>query len=427
MRNKKDASIAAAQLLQRAEEKLEVTSPVVHPPATEPDALRLVLELQVYQIELELQNEELQRARDETGAWLNLYTGLYDFAPVGYFTLDRSGCIRRANLAGAQLLGVDRDRLVNLAFDLYVSRDTRDVFASFFAGVGDGHSKQTCEVVLQTEENYPINVRIDAGIYGDKEECQIAVVDITERKQAEQTQREIGDRAQQYLDIAGVMLVGIARDQTITLINKQGCALLGYSQEELLGKNWFDVGIPEHDRQRVKTAFAWMMRGNFEMVEYFENTVVTRSGEERLIKWHNVLLRDATGKITGTLSSGEDITVRKQAEEALQTERDNLAAIFASSPVGMLLIDEESMIVNANSVIAGMVSRNPAEIIRQRGGGALGCIHSFQNEKGCGFSPECLECPLRLGITQVLAGGTSIHGVEIQPTLLIGGREHVPW
>jgi len=170
VRNKKDASIAAAQLLQRAEEKLEVTSPVVHPPATEPDALRLVLELQVYQIELELQNEELQRARDETGAWLNLYTGLYDFAPVGYFTLDRSGCIRRANLAGAQLLGVDRDRLVNLAFDLYVSRDTRDVFASFFAGVGDGHSKQTCEVVLQTEENYPINVRIDAGIYGDKDQ-----------------------------------------------------------------------------------------------------------------------------------------------------------------------------------------------------------------------------------------------------------------
>lgn len=122
-----------------------------------------------------------------------------------------------------------------------------------------------------------------------------------------------------------------------------------------------------------------------------------------------------------------DITEQKRAEEVLQIEKDNLTAIFASSPVGMLLLDEQLMIVDANAIVASMVSKEPGEIIHQRGGGGLGCVHSSENEKGCGFSAACAECPLRKALLQILTSGTSVHGAEIQLTLVIGGQECRPW
>ena len=121
------------------------------------------------------------------------------------------------------------------------------------------------------------------------------------------------------------------------------------------------------------------------------------------------------------------ITPRKEAEQALRVEQENLQAIFASSPVGMLLLDEDTMIVDANSVLARMVSRNLSEVLQQRGGGGLGCVHSFEDERGCGFGAACPTCPLRQCLTDVLATGNSVHGAEIQATLLIEGQEYRPW
>jgi signal transduction histidine kinase/DNA-binding response OmpR family regulator/HPt (histidine-containing phosphotransfer) domain-containing protein len=122
-----------------------------------------------------------------------------------------------------------------------------------------------------------------------------------------------------------------------------------------------------------------------------------------------------------------DITERKRVDEALKVERDNLHAIFASAPVGMLLINEETVIVAANAALGAMVLRDPEGIIQQRTGGGFGCIHSYENKKGCGFSKACPSCVLRKSISQVLSSGTSVHGVEMQPTLLIEGQEEHPW
>jgi PAS domain-containing protein len=118
---------------------------------------------------------------------------------------------------------------------------------------------------------------------------------------------------------------------------------------------------------------------------------------------------------------------QRQADEALRIDQENLQAIFAAAPVGMLLLDETNMIVNSNAVIARLVCRDNAKIIRQRGGSGLGCVHSFEDKRGCGFSPSCGECPLRKGLQQVLQSGKSIHGAEIPYAILIDGREHHLW
>ncbi len=121
------------------------------------------------------------------------------------------------------------------------------------------------------------------------------------------------------------------------------------------------------------------------------------------------------------------ITEREQAEETLRIEKDNLKAIFESSPVGMLLLDEETIIVDVNTVVADMVLRGYSHVVGKRVGCGLGCVNSFENEKGCGFARICPECPLRKVILQVLTSETSVHDAEIQLTLLINGQEQRPW
>lgn len=127
----------------------------------------------------------------------------------------------------------------------------------------------------------------------------------TERKHAEEALRKEKEIAQKCLDIAGVILLVINADEKITLINRRGCKILGYREEEMIGKNWFDVFIPETERERVKQVFTRVMSGEIEPVEYFENRVITREGKERVIAWRNTLLTDDNGNSIGTLSSGK--------------------------------------------------------------------------------------------------------------------------
>ena len=141
--------------------------------------------------------------------------------------------------------------------------------------------------------------------------------EVAERKQAEEALQNERDRAQMYLDVAGVMLVAIDPEGNVALVNKKGCEILGYEEDEILGKNWFDHFLPEKSRERLKDVFHKLLNGQVEPVEYYENRIVTKANEERDIAWHNTVLRNQNGEIAGTFSSGEDITDHKRAEKAL--------------------------------------------------------------------------------------------------------------
>ncbi|MEE4602872.1 MAG: PAS domain S-box protein [Desulfobacteraceae bacterium] len=143
-------------------------------------------------------------------------------------------------------------------------------------------------------------------------------MDITERKQVEEALRQERDRAQKLLDIAGVMFVALDASGEVTLVNQKGRAVLGHEQKEIIGKNWFDNFLPDSMKDPTKTVFNRLMAGEIGPIEYYENAVVTKFGEERIIAWHNTILTDDEGNIVGTLSSGEDITNQKRAEVALQ-------------------------------------------------------------------------------------------------------------
>ena len=145
-----------------------------------------------------------------------------------------------------------------------------------------------------------------------------------QRKRMDEALRDERDRAQKYLDVAGVMFVGLDAAQQVTLVNRKACEVLGYEEKQIIGKNWFDTCLPERLRHEVRVVFARLVAGEIEPVEYFENPILTRRGEERIIAWHNAVLRNKKGGIVGILSSGEDITERKRAEEELRKHREHL-------------------------------------------------------------------------------------------------------
>jgi len=179
---------------------------------------RLVHELRVHQIELEMQNEELEASRAELELGLARYADLYDFAPVGYVTLDGGGAIKKMNLAGARLLGQDRARLVGGQFGFFVSPESRPAFAGFLQRVFANQSTEVFEAALCPVKSAPIWVYVEATATEEgNRECRAVLVDITERRHLEDTLRfrsELLDYAaehsleellQKTLDMLGVL------------------------------------------------------------------------------------------------------------------------------------------------------------------------------------------------------------------------------
>ncbi len=168
-----------------------------------------------------------------------------------------------------------------------------------------------------------------------------------ERKRhlAEEEVRKERDKAQNYLDTAGVMFVALDARGNVTLINKKGCEILGYTEDELIGQNWFDTCLPAAVRDSVKAVFANLMNDNAYAVEHYENPVITKSGEEKLVAWRNTILRDNRGLIIGALSSGEDITEEKRIEISLRESEVRYRTLFQHMSSGFayhkIIVDEK--------------------------------------------------------------------------------------
>jgi PAS domain S-box-containing protein len=200
MSGKTNTSADAAELRRRAETLLrkqqqQKKKKKTAQPRTEADTQRLLHELQVHQIELEMQNAELQDARNEIEAGLEKYTDLYDFAPVGYFSIDEQGLILEVNLTGAALLGVERSHLINRRLQRFLARTSRPIFLAFLEKVFAGHGKQICEASLPNKNGTLSWVDFQAtpvaSLRSERKWCRMAVSDISALKRAEETQRHM--------------------------------------------------------------------------------------------------------------------------------------------------------------------------------------------------------------------------------------------
>lgn len=189
MKPKSSAVTTPAVLRQRAEGQLrkQQSERTGQQPAA--DIQRTLHELQVHQIELEMQNAELQDARNRMEILLEKYTDLYDFAPVGYFSLDAVGQILEANLAGAAMFGVERAKLVHRCLTRFVAPASQPSFLAFLKQIFTENGNQVCEVGFVKEDATTFWGRMHAtaaiSVSGPRTWCRVTVADITSRKQAE--------------------------------------------------------------------------------------------------------------------------------------------------------------------------------------------------------------------------------------------------
>jgi len=261
MQKKRKLSHDVSGLRSRAETDLKNRPHARHVEVAEikPNDIRCLLhELQVHQIELEMQNAELLEARDRTDALLEKYTDLYDFAPVGFFFLDEQGRILEANLTGATLFAVERSRLINRLFSLFVVTPCRSIFLDFLAQTFEGAAGNNCEIKLLKEDGTPFWACLHGSSAVSRNAspkgCRLAVSDITTLKQAKEAQRLLENLSVSNEALKKEIAQRQAVEESLRKSERDQRLLLDRSrlmQEELRGLSHCILQTKEEERKRI--------------------------------------------------------------------------------------------------------------------------------------------------------------------------------
>jgi len=349
-----------AELRRRAEEKIRSATRKLRDNLPH-DLKTLVHELETHQVELEMQNEELRRARQDLEKSQREYADLYDFAPTGYFLLDRNGVVRSTNYTGAQVLGYDKHNLLDVPFSTFVVKGDWELFFAHLRDVFDRQVRQVQELCIRAANLAILHVQLQSVTAEDRESgalsCRMAVIDITERRrieealqaandnleaQAEQLQtvnealrrkRHELEEANEYLrtqeeelrrqaaalheserrfrSLAESTFEGICLSEhgRIRDCNEQFAQLLGYSRDELIGRT-VGLGDTEEGREEVLSN---ILLGRETVADY---ELPGRGERRRTVEAHSRTSMDR-GQIL-RITALRDVTERKQAEVALR-------------------------------------------------------------------------------------------------------------
>ncbi len=263
--------------------------------------------------------------------------------PIGAFRTTPQGKVVSANTAFVKMMGYSSQKamLDADASEHYMEEEKR---SKLLQALGKKGEVTGFEALLRRKKGPPIWVSMSVkGISDFKGRLQYLdgiAEDITNRKETEEALKTERDRAQNYLDIAGVIMLVIDSRGIVTMINQKGVEVLGFREKEIVGKKWFDTFVPRRMRSQVKQVFRKIIKGEVEPFEYYENPVVTKKGDERIIAWHNTILRDAKGNVTASLSSGLDITERKIAEDKERAYNRNLS-FLSRTAMDFVAFDEK--------------------------------------------------------------------------------------
>jgi PAS domain S-box-containing protein len=287
-----------------------------------------VHELQVHQIELETQNEELRQAQETITESRNRYVDLYDFAPVGYVTLDPQGLIVDLNLKGARLLGAPRNSLIQRPFILFVAPGDRQTFHTYHCQLAVGPGNQSCELEINPQQAPAIAVSleslaiVEAG--GRVLQYRVAITDITRRRKAEADLCRSEEKFRLLYEKAPLGYQSLNEDGIIREVNQAWLELLGYSRQEVIG-HWFGDFLPPGYVERSPEHFACVMGAGEVCNLNFD--LVRKDGAQVAVSFHGRVAFDDQGGFIQTLCMFQDITERKQAEEEIARKRDQLRAL----------------------------------------------------------------------------------------------------
>ncbi|WPP49810.1 PAS domain-containing sensor histidine kinase [Catalinimonas niigatensis] len=268
-----------------------------------------------------------------------LLHALFQASVDGILVVNHAGIVVMANPSCLRMFGYDEHELIGQPLEILLNPAVRtthsELRSSFFnsphtrpMGLGrdlQGQRKNGQMFPVEVSLNY---MKVDRQMYA------VAIItDITTRKAAEEALKHEKEVAQMYLDTAASVFLALDKHGKVKMINQKGCQVLGYTEGEMLGKDWFEYFLPACEKERVREVFSTLMQGKINSLEFYENQILTKNHEERLIEWHNVMMLDQQGQPSGTLSSGIDITEKRRTEtkvmkaliEGQEAERERVA------------------------------------------------------------------------------------------------------
>ena len=364
---KKGKSLSeAAALRRRAVDRLKSHAAIVRPPLEENERQRLVHELEVHQIELEMQNEDLRQARDEAETALVKYADLYDFAPVGYLTFDLDGLIGEVNLAACRLLGIERRSLVGKPFSTFVHTVDRDAFHLHCSAVAQERTKQTLDIRLKRRDKTECVASLESIAVEDHEgkvaAIRTAMNDISEWKQAQEALQRERNQLQAVMNGAkNVHLVYLDREFNFVLVNEAYARTCGYRPEEMTGKNHFAL-YPNAENETIFRR----VRDTGESFEVHDKPFEFPDQPERGVTywdWSLTPLKSAAGAVEGLVFSLHETTDRKLAEETSSRTKQILKELVERAPFGIYTVDSELRIAQMNMGSQNGAFRNVRPLI----------------------------------------------------------------
>jgi PAS domain S-box-containing protein len=368
-----------------------------NPQAPQPDEVQhLVAELAKHQDELAGQNRQLREAQQFLEAYRDLYIDLYDFAPLGYATFDEDGYVQEINLAGAKMLGLDRDAITGQAFCDFVVKEDRDAFLNHVRQCAKDRQEVTTESRLVTKDNLQITVQLHSiPIKRANEDafCKTAFTDISERRAMEEALRKSQAFLQTVIDSIPDVLLVIGRDYRIVLANRAAREMAPNVEPTCMVCHRFSHhrDIPcEGEKEPCPLRAVIATKAPVTVM----HTHFKQEGEEVSVEITAAPVFNESGEVIHIIETCRDITARKRAEEDLENERDLLHTLIDNLPDYIFFKDAQSRFVTANLATARIMG--------------VSAPNDLVGKTDCDFYPPELAAEYRADEERIMESGQAL-------------------
>lgn len=276
---------------------------------------------------------DIQKGLEESE---NKFRTIVEKSHAAILIIDHNRKLTYANPKALQILGYSKEKLIGIDFKKLVHPESFELVNERYKKRQKGHQSvpEQYEFKIIQQNGEIREVEISSSAYTDKngETKTISqLLDITERNKAYHSLKKEQAKAQNYLDIAAFMIVSIDKKGIIRLANKKACEILGYEEQELIGKNWFQLCIPRGYINSTKKRLYQFFKNKEENIQIHESIIVSKDGKERSINWHHALIFNEKGEPTELLSSGEDITEKVNSIKIINQTK-TVAIIWKYNP-----------------------------------------------------------------------------------------------
>ncbi len=281
--------------------------------------------------------ERIEDSAVESHRQKGYFQALFNNNPLAIVSLNSKEEIVAVNSAFCDLFGYEKEEMIGKNLDQMISTPEMLTAArKITEDVRQGSTIRLTTHRMKKDGNLiPVNVYGVPIIFDGEVQGALAIYrDISEQLEIEAELRKQKYLEQKYFDAAGVILLALDNKGEVLRINRKGCEILGYREDEILGKNWMEHFVPASDQHLVDNLMEHVIDGDLQAGGRNENKILVRSGEERLVSWTNTILIDENNQAI-VVSSGTDITAQRKIEQALKINEARFRSLFEDSPIAL--------------------------------------------------------------------------------------------